>query len=206
MSDLKRSLHRTFICTVLFSLPAFTGSSVPGIHNFYQVDEHVYRGGQPTNDGFSYLAKIGVKTVLDLREPGRRSDQEEQAVTALGMHYVSIPMGGLTPPTEAQIAQILTLLEDKTSGPVFVHCRRGADRTGAVIGAYRIDFDHWDNARALREAMSNGMSWFQLPRQRYIQNFHSRIAEAKGSAQPAETQASITAAPAVAVPVPAPIQ
>src|SRR5215831_12891936 len=125
MSHLKRSLHRTFICTVLFSLPALAGSSVPGIHNFYQVDEHVYRGGQPTSEGLSYLAKIGVKTVLDLREPGRRSAQEESDVTALGMRYINVPMGGLTPPSEAQIAKILALLEDKSGGPVFVHCRRG---------------------------------------------------------------------------------
>ena len=46
------------------SLPAF-GGSVEGIHNFYKVDEHVYRGAQPTDEGFQYLAKIGVKTVID---------------------------------------------------------------------------------------------------------------------------------------------
>src|ERR1700722_6383518 len=145
--------YRTLIPLFFFSLPAFAGGSVPGIHNFYQVDDHVYRGAQPTNEGLSYLAKIGVKTVLDLREPGSRSAQEERDVTALGMHYMNVPMGGLTPPTEAQITKILALLEDKSTGAVFVQCRRGADRTGAVIGAYRIDFDRWDNTRALREAM-----------------------------------------------------
>ena len=62
--------------SILFSLPALAGSSVQGINNFHQVDEHVYRGAQPTSEGFEYLAKIGVKTVLDLREHGERSRRE----------------------------------------------------------------------------------------------------------------------------------
>ena len=192
--------YRSLIPLFFFSLPAFAGSSVPGIHNFYQVDNHVYRGAQPTNEGLSYLAKIGVKTVLDLREPGERSTQEERAVTALGMQYVTVPMGGLTPPTDAQITRILALLEDKTTGPVFVHCRRGADRTGAVIGAYRIDFDHWDNTRALREAMADGMSFFQLPRQSYIRSFRPRVLEANSVAQPFGSKLAASAVPAAVVP------
>ena len=164
-------LNRSIVALFVFSLPALASSSVPGINNFYQVDEHVYRGAQPTVEGLNYLAKIGVKTVLDLREDDERSAAEAQVVTSLGMQYVSVPMTGLTPPTEAEITRILALLEDGTAGTVFVHCKRGADRTGAVIAAYRIDHHHWDNPRALKEAMSCGMSFFQFPRQSYILKF-----------------------------------
>ena len=108
---------------------------------------------------------------MDLRENGERSSTERREVTALGMQYVSVPMSGLTPPTPEQVTRILRLLEDNTAGAVFVHCRRGADRTGAVIAAYRIDHDHWDNFRALKEAISDGMSFFQLPRQNFIRSF-----------------------------------
>ena len=196
MSRLHLSFSRSLIALFLFSLPALAGSSAPGIHNFYQVDVHVYRGAQPTTtEGLTYLAKIGVKTVLDLREPGSRSAAEERAVTTLGMQYVNVPMGGLTPPTGAQMTKIMALLEDKTTGPVFVHCRRGADRTGAVIGAYRIDFDHWENSRALREAMSDGMSFFQLPRQRYIREFRPLTIEAKSGSNSAVAK-SVTPADA----------
>lgn len=161
--------HR-FIPFIFFILPSLAGAQVVGIRNFHQIDDHVYRGGQPTMDGYKYLSQIGVKTVVDLRKSDARSAAEERAVTALGMKFVNVPMTGLTPPTMAQISQILSLLEG-TNGPVFVHCRRGADRTGAVIGAYRIDHDHWANARALQEAMSDGMSFFQLPRQGFIRTF-----------------------------------
>ena len=108
---------------------------------------------------------------MDLRENGGRASGEKQLVTSLGMRYVNVPMSRLNPPTEAEIRRILALLEDATAGPVFVHCLRGADRTGAVVAAYRIDHDHWDNSRALKEALSLGMSFFQLPRQNFIRKF-----------------------------------
>ena len=187
------------------SLPAFAASPVQGIHNFYKVDEHVYRGAQPTDEGFQYLAKIGVKTVIDLRGAGEGRRDEESIVTAAGMKYLNIPMTGLTPPTEAEITQILGILEDGTTGPVFVHCMRGADRTGAVIASYRIEHDGWDNARALKEAMANGMSFFQFPRQSFIRNFQARTIEAKTTpaAEPAaastvNSQPTAVAAPAAA--------
>jgi tyrosine-protein phosphatase SIW14 len=187
---------RSFISLLILSLPAFAGSSVQGVKNFSQVDTHVYRGGQPTDEGFNYLAKIGVKTVVDLREHDERSLAEEHVVSTAGMQYVNVPMTGLTPPTEEEITKILALLEDDTAGPVFVHCQRGADRTGAVIAAYRIDHDHWDNARALTEAKSLGMSFFQFPRQSYILTFHPRMLEAKTVAKSVEAKVRTTAAPA----------
>jgi tyrosine-protein phosphatase SIW14 len=184
---------------LVLGLPVFAGSPVPGIKNFYQVDEHVYRGGQPTFEGFRYLAKIGVKCILDLRETDGRSREEERTVTGAGMRYINVPMTGLTPPTEREMATILALLEDAAGGPVFVHCKRGADRTGAVIGAYHVDHDKWDNARALKDAMSHGMSYFQLPRQRYIRDFRARTVDASAAAPGApDGKPAAAAAPAIA--------
>ncbi|HLY61909.1 MAG TPA: tyrosine-protein phosphatase [Terriglobia bacterium] len=184
---------RNLVCLLVFSAPAFAGSSVQGVHNFYQVDSHVYRGAQPSESGFQYLAKLGVKTILDLREAGDRASQEERTVTALGMKYINVPMTGLTPPTEEQISKILSLMEDASIGAVFVHCMRGADRTGVVVAAYRIDHDHWTNDRALEEAKSDGMSIFQTPRKDYIRSFQAHIMEAKSAIK--------ATVPAVALPL-----
>jgi len=164
----------------MISLPLMAGSA-PGIKNFDQVDSHVYRGGQPTPEGFQHLAKLGVKTIIDLREPGSRSIAEEKTVNSAGMKYVNVPMTGLTAPTEAEITRILAMLEDTSSGPVFVHCWRGADRTGAVIAAYHIDHDNWDCARALKDAKAHSMSSFQIPRRNYILSFQPRVVNAKAS-------------------------
>lgn len=158
--------------------PLVAQQPVSGIKNFYQVDQHVYRGAQPDKAGFEFLAKLGVTTVINLREQGTESRQEEKLVTEAGMKYVNVPMTGLTPPTDNEIKRILGLLEDQATGPVFVHCKRGADRTGAVIGAYRVDYDGWDNEQALKEAMARGMSPFQHPRQHYIRDFQRTTARA----------------------------
>jgi protein-tyrosine phosphatase len=161
------------ISVFIFGLPMYA-ASIAGVRNFDQVDEQVYRGAQPSDEGFRSLAKLGVRVVLDLREADDRSTAEERAVTASGMKYVNVPMTGLNPPTTVEITKILALLEDGKAGPVFVHCKRGADRTGAVIAAYQIDFLKWNNARALKDAKSHGMGSFQLPRQEYVRTFQPR--------------------------------
>src|SRR5262245_16100584 len=193
------TFYRIRIVLFALALPAFAGSSAPGIKNFYQVDEHVYRGGQPTEEGFRYLASIGVKTIIDLREAGGRSAEEERLVKSRGMKYVNVPMTGLTPPTVKEISRILGLLKDPNSGAVFVHCRRGADRTGAVIASYRIDHDHWDNSRALKEAMARGMGFFQFPRQNYIRSFQPRTFEAKTVTPAAAVAASASGSDTVPI-------
>ena len=193
-----RICGRTGAMVLGFLLPLAAQSTSGPIKNFHQVDEHVYRGGQPNKDGFDFLTKLGVKTVIDLREADQRSKEEEKLVTAEGMKYVNVPMTGLHPPTEAETAKILQILENESTGPVFVHCKRGADRTGAVIAAYRIDHDRWDNARALREAMDRGMRLFQLPRQSYIRGFQPKVIEAQTSGSKVDAVSAGLSKPTVA--------
>jgi tyrosine-protein phosphatase SIW14 len=187
---------RTRLLVLVLVSPLLAQQPAQGIRNFHQVDQHVYRGGQPDKDGIEYLAKLGVRTVINLREAGPRSRQEEALVTEAGMKYINVPMTGLTPPTDAEIKKILVVLEGETSGPVFVHCKRGADRTGAVIGAYRVDYDGWDNDRALQEAMSSGMSRFQHPRQNYIRGFQRTLVST--TATPVNAAAAPASATAIA--------
>jgi tyrosine-protein phosphatase SIW14 len=140
------------------------------IPNFHQVNQHVYRGGQPGPEAWQSLAKMGVKTVIDLRREDEHSTAAEaQAVAAAGMIYVNVPMKGVVAPTNEQIGKVLTLLDSKD--PVFVHCKRGADRTGAVIACYRIGHDRWQRQRALEEAKSYGMGMVQLGLKHYIMEF-----------------------------------
>ena len=39
----------------------------------------------------------------------------------------------------------------KVDKPVLVHCRRGADRTGCVIAAYRMVYQDWSREKAIIE-------------------------------------------------------
>jgi tyrosine-protein phosphatase SIW14 len=152
--------------------------------NFQKVDDHVYRGAQPTDSGFKELAQLGIKTIVDLRDVGEHSQaDEEKIVTGLGMRYVSIPMHGLSTPKDDKIAAVQALFNDTTNGPVFVHCKRGADRTGMVVAVYRISHDQWDNKKALSEAKSYGMSFFERAIQSYVMNYRPSVTLATAGAE-----------------------
>lgn len=95
------------------------------------------------------------------------------------MHYVHIPLAGMAAPSDRQIATAFAVLNDPTAWPVFVHCRRGADRTGTVIACYRIAHDHWDNEKALSEARMQGMSRIEHAMQQYVLHFQLPPLESK---------------------------
>jgi tyrosine-protein phosphatase SIW14 len=128
--------------------------SAPGVPNFHQVNESLFRGGQPSEEGLRSLAKLGVKTIVDLRMSRRISDWEGKAVAALGMRYVHVPLYGKETPNHNDIVKLFSVLNDPAQWPVFVHCREGKDRTGMIVGCYRIAHDGWTNRRALAEAKS----------------------------------------------------
>jgi hypothetical protein len=84
----------------------------------------------------------------------RVSAWEGKIVKSLGMRYVHLEFHGEVIPTQEQIEKALSVLEDRTQAPVFVHCHEGKDRTGMIIACYRISHDRWSNVKALAEAKS----------------------------------------------------
>jgi len=151
---------------------ATTDSSISSIPNFHQVDPRVFRGGQPLDSAWPDLAKLGVKTVIDLRQVSEHSTTAEaQAVKAAGMHYVNFPWDGFQTPRGEQIARVLQAMNG--DGAVFVHCKQGRDRTGTAIAAYRISRDGWTNQKALSEAKTYGMHWFERGMMRFITDYRA---------------------------------
>jgi tyrosine-protein phosphatase SIW14 len=129
-----------------------------GIPRFGQVSKNLYRGGQPSADGLEELQKMGVQVVVDLR--GSPSQTERDAVTRLGMQYVSIP-SHCPFPRDKPWAHFLELIRENRSKKVFVHCRLGEDRTGLAVGLYRIEDEGWSPDEALREMKAFGFSRVQ---------------------------------------------
>jgi protein tyrosine/serine phosphatase len=159
------------LAVCLLATPVFASSETSGLPNFHQVNDRLSRGAQPSEEGFQQLAKLGVKTIVDVRESGGRSTEEQRLVESLGMRYINVPMDGLAAPTMEQVARLHAIFDSAASGPVFIHCLHGADRTGTVIACYRIAHDHWENSKALAEAKSDGMSWIERSMHRFVLNF-----------------------------------
>ena len=187
MMYLQSSIQRAMLvgCLLSGAILAASASDVPGVGNFHQLNPQVYRGAQPTDEGFKNLAHLGIATVIDLREPGDRSVREGNVVKAAGMRYISVPMKGMSAPASEDVAKILTLMNDPSVGPVFVHCRRGADRTGTVLACYRIAHDGWDNRKALTEARTLGMHWIERAMQSYVMHYAAGPSPANSIAIPA---------------------
>jgi tyrosine-protein phosphatase SIW14 len=131
-------------------------SNLQGVANFGQVTPALYRGAQPTKEGFANLAKLGINIVVDLR--GSRAG-ERLIVTGLGMRYVAIPWHCYSPRDEV-FAQFLTLLRENPGKKVFVHCKVGDDRTGMEIAAYRMAEQGWNPEDAKKEMAEYGVNWF----------------------------------------------
>jgi tyrosine-protein phosphatase SIW14 len=150
-----------------------TAAELPVIHvrNFDRVNDHLYRGGVPTPVGLQEIGALGVKTVIDLREAGEGTEFEKEQVQKLGMRYINIPFRPFSAPTQEQIQRVLALLLHGGDDPIFLHCRRGKDRTGTVIACYRIQHDTWNNHQALSEAKQHGMSMTERGMQSYILHF-----------------------------------
>ena len=116
--------------------------------NFHQVNENLYRGAQPQRGGLKKLSELGIKTVINLRGASEDTHNEQAEAEALGMRYFNIPMSGLGRPTDEQVERALAVIDARENWPVFVHCQRGADRTGVIIAVYRILRDKWTAEQA----------------------------------------------------------
>jgi len=171
MKNVKRQALAALVLSLSLSVAVGTAAAdAISIANFHQVNERVYRGGQPLPEAWPSLAKLGVKTVIDLRREDEHSTAAEaDAVAAAGMKYINVPMKGVVAPTDEQVAKVLAALS--SDEPVFIHCKRGADRTGAVIACYRIAHDRWERQRALQEAKSFGMGSLQLGLKHYVMSY-----------------------------------
>lgn len=125
---------------------AATPIAIPGVGNFAMISPILYRGEQPTAEGFAELKKLGVKTVVSLRN--FHSDRDLMQGT--GLQYVRINSNAWHPEEEDLIV-FLKVLSDPANQPVFVHCAHGADRTGFMVASHRIVQLGWTFDEAIAE-------------------------------------------------------
>lgn len=100
--------------------------------------QNVYFAGQPSQADLAAYAKLGVKTVVNLRMPAETEKlgfDEAAAVKAAGMSYVSVPFGAEMP-SDGALAKIYAELNKAGSEKVLLHCA-SSNRAGMVWAVYR---------------------------------------------------------------------
>lgn len=128
--------------------------------NFHEVHPFLYRSGEPTEAGLRKLKEMGVSTLIDLRAPSERPIDEPKIAKELGLKYINLVMTSKAP-TEKQVDTVLKTIksakEHPERGSVLVHCAHGSDRTGCMIGIWRVTQEDWNYDDTYKEMRSY---WF----------------------------------------------
>jgi protein tyrosine/serine phosphatase len=171
----------TFSCSTLDPGYSKTGVERPGtwatpivnngLPNFFKVSDSLYRGAQPTKDGFLELKKMGIKTIVNLRE----YHTDENLINGMGFNYFQIPTS-TSKPLRSHYRKFLDIVKNPDLQPVFVHCQHGADRTGTAVALYRITIQKWDTGEAIRELKEGGYGYHLIFKEiiKFVRSFNDK--------------------------------
>ncbi len=157
------------------------------IANFDKVSSTIWRGAAPSDQALETMARSGIRTIVDLRMDGGGTLHEKEQADHLGLHYVHIPMG-FNHPSLAQIDSFLNVALDSQSGPIFIHCAQGADRTGTMCAIYRRLVDNWSFDEAYAEMRLHHFKPFLSGLKRSVEDFPYASFKEKLSARAASEE------------------
>ncbi|MCJ7774360.1 MAG: tyrosine-protein phosphatase [Desulfobacterales bacterium] len=118
------------------------------IRKFTEVSEgKVYRSAEmPPEKLKSIIKKYDLRTIIDLRRPGRKTKIEQKAVSDAGAQYINIYSKQV--PKEETIDAFLDVMSKPESFPVIIHCEHGEGRAPLFSAIYLIEFECWSNEKA----------------------------------------------------------
>ena len=125
-------------------------------YNLYRIDTGVYRVAQPDAAAFAELYRMGIREVLNLRYFDY--NEKEAAGTRLKLHRVKMAAESCS---WDKLVEALRIIKNK-KGPIAIHCKHGADRTGLVAASYRIVFQGWSKEDAIDELENGGYDFHSI--------------------------------------------
>ncbi|MBL4715092.1 MAG: tyrosine-protein phosphatase [Bacteroidia bacterium] len=134
-----------------------TSISSEEIDNLYRVSDNLYRCAQPSKEGFQELQNMGIKTVVNLR----LKKKDKRLLKDIDLKYFHLPMMARKPKLK-QYQEFLNIISDESNHPILVHCWHGSDRTGTAVALYRIEYQNWENQKALDEMTNGGYGYHKV--------------------------------------------
>jgi protein tyrosine phosphatase (PTP) superfamily phosphohydrolase (DUF442 family) len=132
---------------------AFVKLRSDGPVRFSQVDDRLFRGGQPSAEQLADLKALGVRTVISFRnEDPVAARKERAAAERLGMRFLHFPFSSLDRLRPEFIDRVMAALDDPQNGVVYVHCRVGRDRTSLMVALHLVRHHGWQAGRAWQKA------------------------------------------------------
>ena len=175
------------ICALAVLVSIVSAQNEPSykeLPNLHKVSDKLYRGAQPLTGYAGKLGELGVKTVVNQRGEDEISRDEQKEAETAGLRYFNISMPGLSAPSDEQVSRVLAIIDLPENQPVFIHCKRGSDRTGTIAAVYRISHEGWNAERAITEAKRYGMSWAEFGMRGYISDYYKQQ-QVRAKSQPA---------------------
>ncbi len=135
----------------------FIRQSTIQIPRYQVVSEGIFRGGRPTiGDHAQIKRNNNIKTIINLENDMRQAAIDQSESAKVGINFYSEPMSAFKEPNDEQVARVLKALTNKEYYPIFIHCKHGEDRTGMIIGLYRVFVEKWTPQQAYEEMLKNG--------------------------------------------------
>ena len=110
--------------------------------NFDQVAPGVYRSNLPTRRRFRRYAKMGIKTVVNLRGEEKHANYllEKENCADFGMTLLNAKLSARRAPTPEALLKVIDAMRG-AERPFLMHCKSGADRAGLSAATYLMVFE-----------------------------------------------------------------
>jgi protein tyrosine/serine phosphatase len=102
-------------------------------NNRHRISKDAWRSAQPAPHHVSWLARRGIKTIVNLRGEQTFGTRwlEQRACAQHGVGLVDLELKSRAAPTRADFLAMRDLLA-RIEYPILVHCKSGADRAGLM--------------------------------------------------------------------------
>jgi protein tyrosine/serine phosphatase len=155
------------------------------IKNFHQVNDWLYRSGQPQPEEFVEIENFGIKSIVSLRWSSDIIRKERKLVESTKMNLYCIPLSYWILPTRKEIDKFLSIVDETANHPILVHCFHGSDRTGMFIAMYRMAREGWSADAAYEEMKSCGFHRLRMRQFKWaIYSFAERLERARRRRSP----------------------